>query len=79
MNNTGEAYQRILKMAEDAGVSYERTPLDELGEAVTHLSDNALEHNDATRAIIAMSREGVISTAEGDALLLAVMEEMETT
>jgi hypothetical protein len=54
----------IIKLAHRHGVSYVKTPSDQLAQVITNLSDDDVEMDDVERLIIALERAGVISSEQ---------------
>jgi hypothetical protein len=52
----------VIGFAQQHGVTYIKTPHDELAEVITRLSDDDVEMDDVRCLLIALNRAGVMST-----------------
>ena len=62
------AKDEILALAREHGVTYEPTPLDELGNAITRLSGDEVELDEPALLLIALERAGHLTNAEATRL-----------
>lgn len=53
----------VVGLAQQHGITYVRTPYDELAEAITRLSDDDIEMDDVELLLIALERAGVVPSA----------------
>jgi hypothetical protein len=62
------AKDEILALARAHGVTYEPTPLDELGNAITRLSGDEVELDEPQLLLLALVRAGIITREESASL-----------
>lgn len=65
----------ITGLAKLHGVSYVKTPSDELAEVITRLSDDEVKMDETELLLFALQRSGVITTRDAIALQLSYLRE----
>jgi hypothetical protein len=69
------AQEEILALARKHRITYEPTPLDELGNAITRLAGNNVELDQTELVLLALRRTGRLSTQDADRLHIAYMRQ----
>ena len=62
------AEEEILALAREHGITYEPTPLDELGNAITRLAGDDVELDKAQLLLLALVRAGIITKEKSTSL-----------
>ncbi|MCK7553420.1 hypothetical protein [Marinobacter goseongensis] len=79
MNDPISTRDYILALAGRFGIRYERTPIDDLADVITHLSDDEVEPDDIQDLLQALHRAGAISKPEMVDLLHRYLTEKYST
>jgi len=69
--------EKVKKLAEDNGVTYEETPIDKLAVKFSELSGDDVRNDDTLNLIVALKRAEVISSQEVARLTMNHLHELQ--
>lgn len=69
------AKDEIAALAREHGVTYQKTALDDLGNAITRLAGDEVPLDETVTLLIALQRAGVVSDSEADRLHISYMRQ----